>query len=277
VLKICISFDYDTPIGYNESFNIKHLSFDSEVIGTEKILEILNKFNIKVTFGIVAAILNKNNKFKIFSDQIMEIHKNGHEICSHSYSHKFLPSIKINSLIDEIESSKRIIEDFLQSNVIGFIPPFNRPMTFINKGALSVAEIFGLHGRGRAKNTMGKIISLLNTADYKWIRVSFEPKIDQILRILIPKPVKLIQPFYHKSILAIPLHSTGFGRHTQSIIGENLEKDKIICIYAHPHQASNKENDQNVESLTQMLHMFENERALGLIDYIRMDEVANYI
>ena len=277
MLKICISFDYDTPIGYNESYYIKHLPFDAEIVGTNKLLKILTDYNIKATFGIVAKILNKNDHHKKFADQIKIVHKAGHEICSHSYSHKYLPSLPKSILIDEIKLSKYILEDYLQSSISGFIPPFNRPMTFINKGALSISELLGLHGRGIAINTMGKIISLLKTCDYKWARVSFEPKIDQLIRSVLPKPRRLIQPFYYKSILTIPLHSTGFGSYTQNIISTNLGKNKIICIYAHPHQALNKNNNQNVSRLSQMLQMFDNERSEGLLDYIRMDEVVNYI
>ena len=70
MLKICISFDYDTPIGYNESYYIKHLPFDAEIVGTSKLLKILRDYNIKATFGIVAKILNKNDHHKKFADQI---------------------------------------------------------------------------------------------------------------------------------------------------------------------------------------------------------------
>ena len=161
MLKICISFDYDTPIGYNESYYIKHLPFDAEIVGTNKLLKILTDYNIKATFGIVAKILKKNDCYEKFADQIKTIHNVGHEICSHSYSHKYLPSLPKSVLIDEIKLSKYILEDYLQSSISGFIPPFNRPMTFINKGALSISELLGLHNRGFAINTMDKIISLL--------------------------------------------------------------------------------------------------------------------
>ena len=69
MLKICISFDYDTPIGYNESYYIKHLPFDAEIVGTSKLLKILRDYNIKASFGIVAKILNKNDRYKKFADQ----------------------------------------------------------------------------------------------------------------------------------------------------------------------------------------------------------------
>ena len=98
-----------------------------------------------------------------------------------------------------------------------------------------------------------------------------------MIKLFIPNPRKLIQPFYYKSVLVIPLHSTGFGKNTQNIITENIGKNKIICIYSHPHQAFNRYNDQNTIHLAQMLQMFESQRAAGLLNYIRMDEVIKYV
>ena len=44
MLKVCISFDYDTPIGYKESFHIQNTSTFADIEGTEEILSIFIKY-----------------------------------------------------------------------------------------------------------------------------------------------------------------------------------------------------------------------------------------
>tara|TARA_B100000029_G_C17570608_1_gene956475 strand:- start:249 stop:1082 length:834 start_codon:yes stop_codon:yes gene_type:complete len=277
MLKVSISFDYDTPIGYNESFNIKDIADFSEIEGTDKILNILNKYNIITTFGIVAKIIEHKKYREPFCRQIKNIYEEGHEICSHSYSHKFLPSLSLEDLQNEIILGKQVIENLINDPIIGFIPPFNRPMNYLRKGAISISEIFGLHKRGFGKNSLGKVLRILNENEFLWCRVSFKSKFRQLKNILLSSNEILYQPFYYRSILVIPLHSTGFGDKTTQLIESNLGKNKLICIYAHPHQALNKCNSQSAENMEKMIKKFQSARENGLLDYIAMKDIRKVI
>jgi len=277
MLKVAISFDYDTPIGYRESFNIKDISEYAEIEGAEEIITILKKFDIKATFGVVAKILDDDKYKEVFYKQIIQINELGHEVCSHSYSHKFLPSLTMDQLIDEIRLGKKVIEECVKTKVIGFIPPFNRPMNFPQKGAFSISEILGLHGRGRGKHNLGNVLKILEQNGYKWSRVSYESKINQVRKLFSSKIQGIIQPFSYNSLVVIPVHSTGFGVNTCKLIKSYLGENVIISIYAHPHQAFNQDNCQNTVNMQKMIEMFEDKRYKGLLKYIKMNEVINYI
>ena len=107
--------------------------------------------------------------------------------------------------------------------------------------------------------------------------VSYESKINQIRKLFSSEYQNIIQPFHYNSLVVIPVHSTGFGENTQKLINSYLGKNVIISVYAHPHQAFNQDNCQNADCLLTMIEMFEDNRRKGLLSYIKMDEVINYI
>ena len=276
MLKVAISFDYDTPIGYKQSFNIQDLQDDAEIIGTNKLLGLLSQYEIKTTFGIVGKILIDKRYGNNFIDQILNIKEQGHEICSHSFSHKFLPSLSRSELIKEIKYGKDLIDEYIQTSIIGFILPFNRPMSFLSKGAISLSELFGIHGRGFGGNTLDIIIPILINNGYKWVRTSHKNKLRQIINLLQGKEEPK-QPFFHKSLNVIPLHCSGFGEDSIRLIQSKIGKDIIISVYAHPHQAANIGDKQSVFQFGKFLDVLIKSRDQGLIDFIRMNEVADYI
>jgi len=83
------------------------LSFDcdknTDIHSLNKVLEILNEFNVKVNFAIPACYI-ENNK-----DLILKIIKNGHEIINHTFSH---PDnfVNLNLEIQKEEIKKADIE-----------------------------------------------------------------------------------------------------------------------------------------------------------------------
>lgn len=79
---------------------IAYLTFDDGPSkNTEKILEILDKYNIKATFFVVGP------RYKLKNDLLIKIAKSGHQLAIHSYEHNY----------DYIYSSKEnYIKDFYE-------------------------------------------------------------------------------------------------------------------------------------------------------------------
>jgi hypothetical protein len=92
----------------------------------------------------------------------------------------------------------------------------------------------------------------------------------------IRKRPHLLQPFVFQNVVAIPLHSTGFGIQSRALIRQFLGTDLVLTIYGHPNQALS-ENDQNASKLDELLREFERQRAVGELEFITMGEVEESI
>src|SRR5690242_16302003 len=101
MLHIAISFDYDSPAGYRESFNLKNIPPDSDQKGTEAFLKILSHHRVKATFGVVANAALEGMPPEFCPDQIRKIHDSGHEIASHSMTHRYIPSMDRPEMLEE--------------------------------------------------------------------------------------------------------------------------------------------------------------------------------
>ena len=277
MLKIALSFDYDSPTGYRQSFHMRNFPGNADQEGAEILLKILGDHGVRATFGIVGRAALEGTAPEHCPEQIRKIHTAGHEIASHSMSHLFLPAASDRQLAMELVESKNALQECTGSSVTGFIPPFNCPTHFPSRGAFSVSEFLGLHGRGRGRQSIEKMFAALCVAGYAWARVVFRPKVEQVLQQLriIGKPPPL-QPFLFHDIVAIPLHATGFGIPSRALIRQSLGTELVLAIYGHPNQALS-ENDQNASKLDELIEEFERERAAGELEFITMQEVEEFI
>lgn len=64
---------------------------------TEKILDILDKYNVKATFFLIGAWMEDN------TDLAKEIHNRGHELANHSTNHPDMTKISRDRIIKEVE------------------------------------------------------------------------------------------------------------------------------------------------------------------------------
>ena len=95
------------------------LTFDDgpHPIYTPRILDILDKYNIKATCFIIG--INAKN----YQDTLKEIVKRGHEIGNHSFSHTILKDKSASKIIAEVEECRRTIYEISGENTVIFRPP----------------------------------------------------------------------------------------------------------------------------------------------------------
>ena len=114
---ILLSFDieeFDMPFEYN-----REIAFEDQIrvsaIGTEIILDILKKHQIKATFFSTAT-------FAIHIPELLKrIIDEGHELASHTYYHSSF------DVVDLINSKKKL-EELSNAEVIGFRMPRMQPV-----------------------------------------------------------------------------------------------------------------------------------------------------
>ena len=99
--KISISFDCAWGVEY-----------------TDKILEVMEKYDVKCTFFTVKFWTEKH------ADYVEKIFKAGHEIGTHSSTHKYMSRLTEEQIKEEINSSKEAIEKITGEKVTLFRPPY---------------------------------------------------------------------------------------------------------------------------------------------------------
>ncbi len=85
---------------------------------TPQILDILDEYNIKATFFVIGQNAEK------YPDALKSIHEKGHEIGSHSWSHKYFPKLSQSAVEEEILKTQNIIEDITGEYRPIFRPPY---------------------------------------------------------------------------------------------------------------------------------------------------------
>jgi peptidoglycan/xylan/chitin deacetylase (PgdA/CDA1 family) len=274
MLRIAISFDYDSPTGYGQSFHMRDFPANADFEGTNILLRVLRDHDVKATFGIVGQAALPGKLWTHCPEQIRVISQAGHEIASHSMTHRYLPSMGAKELLEEVAASKTALEECIGSSIQGFIPPFNRPSHFPERGAFSISELLGLEGRGRGRQSVGTMLQTLSVAGFRWSRVSFIGKYYQIARRFgITAERAPMQPFIFNNIVAIPLPCTGFGDDASKLIRRWLASDLILTLYGHPNQALSA-NGQNASELDRLLSELRPAREGGKLEFNTMGEIA---
>jgi len=84
---------------------------------THKLLELLNKHQVKATMFVLAWVAEKKK------DLIREIHRQGHEIASHGSSHLLYYKVTKKEVTYDLEYAKKTLEDITGERVYGFRAP----------------------------------------------------------------------------------------------------------------------------------------------------------
>src|ERR1700677_3812525 len=101
-MRVSISFDYDSPAGYRESFHLQDCSPTADLDGTDALLKALAKHDVRTNFGGVGKVALPGEAPDHCPDQIRAIRAAGHEVASHSMYHRFIPPMSDRELLDDV-------------------------------------------------------------------------------------------------------------------------------------------------------------------------------
>ncbi|WP_041279480.1 XrtA system polysaccharide deacetylase [Desulfobacula toluolica] len=190
---------------------------------TLKILELLYSFPFKpkATFFILGWIAQR------LPGLVRQIHEMGHEVASHGFNHHLYKKLPQQELIEDLKSSKKILEDLTGNTVNGFRAPSfsinNTIIKYIKQTGYtydSSFNSFSMHGR------------------YGSIDLNKAQKINCLFR--------LSDNFYELPLsnleianITVPLGGGGYFRLYpfplfKSGMKKVMKKDKTFIFYAHP-------------------------------------------
>ncbi len=98
---------------------------------TLRLLDVLDKNNVKATFFVVGKQVKKYPEF------LREIKKSGHDIENHTFNHPFLPTLDKAGVIKELELNKEEIRKAAGVEPVFFRPPYGRYDEKVIDAALS--------------------------------------------------------------------------------------------------------------------------------------------
>ncbi len=119
-MRIALTFDIERDLP-----NVLDTYYGIET-GLHKILDILDRYDIRGTFFFTGNIANK------FPNYVRLVERKSHEVACHSLNHRRLNQLNLNECQEMISVNKKILEEIcLSSKVIGFRAPYLEPPDFL--------------------------------------------------------------------------------------------------------------------------------------------------
>ena len=107
-------------------------SYDDGVTQDIRLIELLNKYNLKCTFNLNSELLGKggilirNNQrvshYKISPDMVRDIYQ-GHEVAVHTLTHPTLTELDEEEIIRQVEEDRKNLEKLVGYEVVGMAYP----------------------------------------------------------------------------------------------------------------------------------------------------------
>lgn len=260
--KLSIYFDYELQQGA-DMMKPKGDWGRKEYRNTNQLLELLDKYDVKVCFATLGKIAEGENLPYSSISQVQRIEKKGHEIGCHSYYHHLTSDISFETLYENIRDARERLDSVISTEVITFVPPGNIPFNFLGipvvkkKSALRNIP-FLKHFRLRAKlpSFRKKVHETVRRAGYKIYR-EYDFMINQ-------------ESYTDQNGLRIQkLNFTGFGNDVQDYLKNQSKENELITCYGHPKSLS-EEGEESFEALENLLKVIKNQN----IDTILPREVT---
>ena len=134
-MKNALTFDVEDWLQstFDKSAQIRDIVVDQ----TKKVLNILSEAEVHATFFIQGFIA------EAFPQLVRDIHKLGHEIGTHGYSHEFVFNQSQSEFADDLKKSIGLLEDITGERVIGYRAP-DFSITYRSLWALDILEQNGI-------------------------------------------------------------------------------------------------------------------------------------
>lgn len=223
---------------------------------TLKLLELLDTKQVKATFFILGWIA------KELPDLIKEISSRGHEIASHSYSHKILTLMSKEEFKKEIQLSLEAIDKAIGKPVKGFRAPC---FSVTNKN-LWVFDVL-------KENGFIYDSSIFPFGDYpKEARNQKDKNFFKLKNGLIEFPIKAV----HLGGVTIPFGGGGYFRlYPYSFFKKKAleinSKSEILNFYIHPWEIDEDQPKLNINPLAKFKHYINLDKTYSRLEKLLSD------
>ena len=252
--KIIVIWDFDGPIGQINStnpYNFQSIRFEEELSNVEYLLDYLRNVGILNTFAVTGLSAEKGPWPFMFPELIQKLSDAGHEIASHTWRHEWIPLFTSDQIDKSLKRSRSALQSAINNSqpVWGFVPPFNRPMTWLADGNYSVGDRGWFPFFKTADN--GHLFKLLKKNGYKWVRISNKSLANRLHlkpRLLTGRVRKV------DHLLVLENHYVGFDKRVIDYIMKT--PSDTYTISAHPLMLSKTGKTESKENFEHFIEFF---------------------
>ena len=271
--KIFLIWDLDGFIGAINStspYNYSPENHNLELKCVEQSLHLMRDYGVKCTFAITGYSAEDGAHPYTFRELIKIIYGYGHEIASHSWRHEWIPLFTKKQVNKSLARSKSVLEKAIDDNysLSGFVPPHNKPATWLGRGAYSLEDrgLYPLFEMGDMKN----LLKVLKENNYKWVRIAHNPFINRIKRKEFTRRQKV---YNYKGTLILENHYTGFDLKIRDYI--ESKDQQYFTISAHPIMLAKKDDRPEAwENFKNFIEQFSNRKDFSFV--CPKDELNNF-
>lgn len=121
-------------MNFKDSGKLKAVTFsyDDAVTQDIRLIELLNKYNLKCTFNLNSELLGTKGMlmreglriahYKIYPDDVKSIYQ-GHEVAAHTLTHPHLPPLDTAEVIRQVEQDRLNLSEMVGYEVVGMAYP----------------------------------------------------------------------------------------------------------------------------------------------------------
>jgi hypothetical protein len=265
--RLMLFWDYDTQWGGDRSrLNGPQNLGDREQENTDRLLELLARFDVPSCFAVVGAAALPGHDVYHRPDQIRRIHAAGHEIASHSHRHEWLPGLGREALRETLRSSRDALEQCIGGPVSCFVPPFNQPYDFLRVLSISLAE---RREAGPDRTNLRRLCEALYESGYRTARVFYMSLQDRLMRVLLGRRVEVpSRQSRIAGVTCVRLNTPcGFGEQTRHMLERCVRDGGLAVVYAHPHSLTSA-GPQDQAHLIPFLQRVSELRREGRLDIV---------
>lgn len=226
--EVIIYWDYELQKGADL---VKGNWGEDDYLQTEWLLDQLKKYNFPCCFAVLGYAAEKGTLPYHAPEQVKRMVKEGHEVASHSYTHRELTKLKEKDIIWELKKSKEVLEKLIKKPVITFVPPRNKPFNFFGFSVNGEKKPFPWILPSQLK--IKRLCQLLKKTNYQNCRIYNVH--NKLLKKDMASKVKKIKGIkcYSSNI------GNGFGNKAKKCVLDALKNNKTAVIYSHPWELRN--------------------------------------
>lgn len=250
--KLIFFWDFDTQWGGDVSRSgtgPKNWGM-ADFTNTERLLEYHYKFQVPACFAVVGAAALPGERPYHDPKLIKNIYKMGHEIASHGMHHEWLPPLGEKKLGEVLRNSKDALEQCIGDKIFTFVPPYNQPFDFFQKGSISLSE------RKISKQNridIPKLCGMLHQTGYQFARIAYANPMQRLLKLVGINRKHKAKLETINGIQTIHLNGkAGFSTEALEHLNRAVKKGGFVVVYGHPHSISGT-GLQSVEKLLPFL------------------------
>ena len=211
------------------------LSFDDGTPYDERLVPLLNKYNIKATFHLNAGLIPMDDEVSVW-DRLpltrLEHLYEGHEVAAHSYSHPDLCELIEEEILEELVMDFKILDACFKQKTVGFAYPFG---SFDERVIQQLHQSPALYAR-----------TIRDTHQFNR-----------------PTDLYLLDPSCH-------IKDQELFELTQKFIDEESDEPLFLLIWGHSYELSSVQDWDRFESFLKMISSHKDIISASILECLRM-------